>query len=167
MKVVVGVADMKISRSPDDTLVTHALGSCLGVAAYDPAATVGGILHVMMASSQINPDKARENPYMFVDTGVPAFFRELYAAGAVKTRILLTVAGGANVQEARTDRFEIGKRNFVTLRKMLWQNNVLIRASEVGGCEARTMYLDVASGRVWLSVAGREMELHTGSALCR
>jgi chemotaxis protein CheD len=154
---------MKISRSSEDVLVTHALGSCLGLAAYDETAGVGGILHVMMPSSQINPVKAKDNPYMFVDTGVPAFFRELYACGCVKSRIVLTVAGGANVQDA-SDRFEIGKRNFIILRKLLWQNSVLIHSSEVGGAEARTLYLDMSDGRVWMHEQGAEKELYTGRA---
>ena len=45
MQVVVGVADMKVSSKPEEVLVTHALGSCIGVAIYDPQVRVGGILH--------------------------------------------------------------------------------------------------------------------------
>ncbi|KKM45447.1 hypothetical protein LCGC14_1560860, partial [marine sediment metagenome] len=97
MKHVVGVADMKVCSEPEDIIVTHALGSCLGITAHDPVARVGGMLHVMMPMSHINPERAKANPYMFVDTGVPAFFRELYAAGAKKGRLTVKVAGGANV----------------------------------------------------------------------
>jgi chemotaxis protein CheD len=57
------------------------------------------------------------------------------------------------------DRFQIGKRNYIILKKLLWKNSVLIEAEDVGGSKARTMYLDVGSGRVWLSSAGKETEL--------
>jgi chemotaxis protein CheD len=155
----VGVADMKISREAGDLIVTHALGSCLGITAHDPVAGVGGMLHVMLPDARTNAEKAKANPYMFVDTGVPAFFRALYEAGAAKPRLVLKVAGGANVNNIGNDRFKIGKRNYVILKKLLWKNSVIIEGEDVGGNVARTMYLDIATGRVWLSTAGEEKEL--------
>lgn len=159
MKVIVGVGDMKIATSPGDVLVTHALGSCLGISAYDPQANVGGLLHVMLPAAAINPDKARINPYMFVDSGVPEFFRGLMGCGAVKARMIVKVAGGANVQGGPDDHFAIGKRNYITLRKLFWQNGILIKGEDVGGGSARTMYLEIGSGRVWLNSGGVEKEL--------
>ncbi len=158
-KQIVGVADMRISDGGGVVLVTHALGSCLGLTAYDETSRVGGLLHVMLPSSRINPDKAKVNPFMFVDTGVPAFFRAIYAAGGVKRRLRVSVAGGANVHRSENDRFAIGKRNYLTLKKMLWKNGVLINAEDVGGAHARTMYLAIDTGRVWVSTAGRETQL--------
>ncbi len=158
-KVTVGVADMKISACVGDVLVTHALGSCLGIAVHDPAANVGGILHVMMPSSSANPEKSQANPFMFVDTGVPAFFRQIYQAGGVKGRLRVKVAGGANINNSGGDKFEIGKRNYVMLKKMFWKNGVLIDGEDVGGESPRTMYLEIGSGHVWLSTAGQEKDL--------
>ena len=159
MKYIVGVADMKMASQEGDIIVTHALGSCLGITIHDAAAEVGGILHVMMPLSSTNPDKAKTNPCMFVDTGIPAFFREAYAAGAQKSRLVVTVAGGANVQNVGNDSFAIGKRNYTILKKILWKNGVMIAAEDVGGSHARTMYLEIGSGRVWLSTAGLAKEL--------
>ncbi len=68
---IVDVADMRVSAVKGDVLVTHALGSCLGITVYDPTTHVGGLLHVMLPLSTIDPKKGKENPYMFVDTGVP------------------------------------------------------------------------------------------------
>jgi chemotaxis protein CheD len=159
VKHTVGVADMRISGTLGDVIVTHALGSCLGLAVHDPHAGVGGLLHVMMPQASINPEKAAANPYMFVDSGVPAFFRSLYQAGGVKARLVVKVAGGGNVQGLSEDRFAIGRRNYVLLRKVLWQNGVLIAAEDVGGTIPRTMYLEIGTGRTWLSTAGQEREL--------
>jgi chemotaxis protein CheD len=159
VKHIVGVADMKISDQPGDIIVTHALGSCLGIAVYDPVARLGGILHVMMPVSSINPDKAKSNPCMFVDTGLPAFFKAIYAMGGEKKRLIVKVAGGANVHANGSDRFAIGKRNYITLKKMFWKNSVLIESEDVGGDKARTMYLEIDTGRVWLANAGAEWDL--------
>ena len=156
MKHIVGVADMKIAADSGDVVVTHALGSCLGIAAYDASVHVGGILHVMMPMSSINPEKAKANPFMFVDTGVPAFFRQLYEYGAQKRRLVVKVAGGANVQGKSDDRFAIGRRNYIILKKIFWKNNVMIESEDCGGSCARTLYLELSGGRTWISTAGQE-----------
>ena len=150
---------MKIASRPGDVIITHALGSCLGIAIHDPVAAVGGMLHVMMPEARMNPDKAKANPFMFVDSGVPAFFKAVYEAGGIKGRLVVKVAGGANVNNIGNDKFAIGKRNFILLKKMFWKNGILIDAQDVGESHARTMYLEVGSGRVWLSTSGVEKEL--------
>jgi len=157
VKHVVGVADMKISPQSGDLIVTHALGSCLGLAAHDASAAVGGMLHVMMPTATANPEKAKANPWLFVDVAVPAFFAALEAAGASRRRCKLKVAGGAMV--CGNDYFEIGKRNHIVLKKVLWKSGILIDAEDVGGNFARTMYMEIGSGRVWLSSGGKEWAL--------
>jgi len=151
----VGVADMVVSKDPDANIITHALGSCLGITVHDPVAQVGGLLHVMLPLSTIDPAKAAENPHMFVDTGVPRLFLECYKLGAQKSRVVLKVAGGACSQSnPEDDYFEIGKRNFVMLRKLLWKNGVMIKSHDVGGTHSRTMTLAVGTGDVTLQING-------------
>ncbi len=153
---VVGIADMRVSAVPGDRLITFALGSCLGVAVHDPAVQVGALLHVMLPLSTINPEKAQRNPFTFVDTGVPLLFKECYKLGAVKERMVVKVAGGAHSGETEDqDKFQIGKRNILTLRKLLWKNGVLLQAHNVGGCQtSRTMALEIGSGEVSLKING-------------
>jgi chemotaxis protein CheD len=142
---------MKLSAQPGDQLITYALGSCLGIAIHDPVAGVGGLLHVMLPLSTIDPEKASKNPYMFVDTGVPQLFLSCYQAGAQKQRLMIKVAGGASVHgDDNADQFQIGKRNFVMLQKLLWKNGLLVKAYDVGGSYSRTMILEVGSGEVTL-----------------
>lgn len=95
MRHVIEVGDMKLGQQ-EDLLVTHALGSCLGLMIYDPVARVGGLLHAMLPLSKINPQKAQVNPYMFVDTGVPALFNTLYGMGGQKNRMIVKAAGCGN-----------------------------------------------------------------------
>ena len=148
---------MKLATQASDVLVTHALGSCLGISAYDAAACVGGLLHVMMPVSSANPEKARLNPFMFVDTGVPAFLAAMEAAGALRRRYRIKIAGGAMVNG--TDHFAIGNKNFIILKKVLWKQGVFISAQDVGGNIPRTMTLDMGTGHVRLSHAGKQWDL--------
>lgn len=157
MKHTIGIADLKISSNPEDVLITFALGSCLGITIYDPVLKVGGLLHAMLPQSSVDPKKAELNPFMFIDTGVPRLFRDCYKLGADKKRLIVKVAGGASfVNENNSDHFEIGKRNILMLRKLLWKNNVLLKSSEVGGAVSRTMSLDIDTGEVRLRVNGEE-----------
>jgi len=163
--VVVGMADCQVSRSREDVLVTYALGSCIAVAIHDPVAGVGGMLHYMLPESSISPAKAGENPYMFADTGIPRLFRQAYECGAEKRRLVVRIAGGAQVMD-KEGVFNIGKRNYLALKKILWKAGVLLQAEDVGGNVSRTVRLEVGSGRFWLRGTGlEEQELKPSAAL--
>jgi len=153
MDIVVGVGDMKISNDPEDVLVTYSLSSCIGLAIYDPVAKVGGLLHYMLPESSLDGNKARKNPYMFGDTGIPLLFKETYKLGAKKNRLKVIVVGGAQILDQK-GFFNIGKRNHTLLRKMFWKNNVMIDYEEVGGTVNRTIRLEIESGQAWLKVSG-------------
>ena len=157
-RYTVGVSDMKLSATPGDIIVTHALGSCIGVAIHDASACVGGILHYMLPLSTVDSAKAAENPFMFGDTGIPAFFQEAYKLGAKKENVRIVMAGGAQVFE-KQDFFDIGKRNVVIARKLFWKNNLMIAAEHVEGHIPRTLFLEVGSGRTWMTSRGERYDL--------
>jgi len=160
MKRIIGVADMSVSGDPGDILATYALGSCLGITVYDPMVKVGGMAHIMLPLSTADPGKAARKPLMFVDTALPKLFIACYKAGAKKQRIIVKAAGGAAPLDiGRGDYFEIGKRNFIVLRKVLWKNNVLLKACDVGGKQSRTMTLNIATGEVTLKSNGARKTL--------
>ena len=158
MQHVVGIADMKISKNPEDSLITHALGSCLGVTLHDSITGVGGMIPIMLPMSKIDKEKARKNPFMFVDTGIPELFKKAYTLGAKKENITVKVAGGAKILDA-ANRFNIGERNYILLRKILWKNNVLIDSEDVGGGDSRTLSLSVSTGTVTIRTNGQAKEL--------
>ncbi len=157
MQHIVGVGDMKIGREGDE-LVTHALGSCLGLMVFDPMIKVGALLHAMLPLSKINPSKAAGNPYMFVDTGVPALFKQLYGLGGKKERMLVRAAGCGN-PIGKNEMFKIGERNYLVLKKLLWKNNVLLSADDVGGSKSRTVHFNISTGQVFLSRNGKSWTL--------
>lgn len=153
MKLTVGVADLRTSNRPEDTLVTYSLGSCIGLVLYDAKALVGGLLHFMLPESSLSAEKAARNPAMFADTGIPMLFRECYRLGAAKERILVRAVGGAQVLDPN-GMFNIGKRNILAMRKLLWQNGVTMGATALGGIVNRTISLDMATGELYLKTSG-------------
>ena len=158
MDQVVDIADFKVSNDPACTLVTYSLGSCIGVTIWDSHAHVGGMLHYMLPDSSLSKEKAASNPAMFADLGIPKLFRSAYELGAEKKRMIVKIAGGSQLlDEAGT--FNIGKRNYVMLRKIFWKNGVLIDAEDVGGNLSRTVRLNINTGRVTVRSRGQEVEL--------
>lgn len=151
--VVIGVGDAQVSANPEHTLITYALGSCIAVMIHDPVTHVGGLLHFMLPESTIDPAKAEQNPHMFADTGIPLLFRTAYKLGADKKRLKVGVFGGAQVMDDNS-LFNIGKRNHAALRKIFWKAGVFIHKEAVGGTTARTVRLEVGTGKMWLRGAG-------------
>lgn len=145
---------MKVTDDMEAVLVTYSLGSCIGVAIYDPVARVGGLLHYMLPESSLDPGKATNNPYMFADTGIPALFKAAYKLGAKKQRLKVVVVGGSQILDQK-GFFNIGKRNETAVRKMFHRNNVIIDYTDVGGVVNRTIKLAVDNGDVWLKVSGK------------
>lgn len=156
--VIVDIADMKMTGNAKDVLVTYALGSCLGVSLYDPVAGVAGLLHSMLPLAKIDPVKAKANPFMFVDVGMAAFLDAAYRMGAVRTRLVIKVAGGGQMMDPG-GHFKIGKRNYTVLRKLLWKNGLLIAGEDVGGTESRTVFVHAGNGEVVIRAKGREVPL--------
>ncbi len=149
---------MKVSKNPEDVLVTYSLGSCVGVTLYDPLQKIGGLIHCMLPLSKIDPVKAKDNPYMFVDTGLPLLLQTILDLGGEKKRIIAKVAGGA-VLLNDNGTFRIGERNYIVVRKLLWKNNILISSEDVGGTIPRTMYLYINDGKTIIRSTGKEYEL--------
>lgn len=157
MRHIVLVADMAIGGN-QDILVTYALGSCLGLMIYDPEIRTGGMLHAMLPLSKINLDKAKTNPFMFIDTGVPILFKKLFEKGAKKERLMIKAAGCANPL-GKNEMFKIGQRNYTLLKKLLWKNSLLLSAESVGGTESRTVKFNISTGDVFVNSKGRETKL--------
>lgn len=155
MNLVVGVSDMKVSNDPDAVLVTYSLGSCIGVVVYDPFVKVGGMLHYMLPESEIDPEKAEKNPFMFADRGIPLLFKAAYAQGAKKQHMDVYVFGGSQILDQK-GFFNIGKRNYTSLRKLFFKNNVIAKYEDVGGSSNRTVRLEIKTGHVLVKTSGGE-----------
>jgi chemotaxis protein CheD len=152
--VVVGIADLVVSNNPSAILTTYSLGSCLGVSVYDPLVKAGGLLHIMLPDSNLDPTKAANRPAMFVDTGMAVLLEEAAKLRIQKNRMIVCVAGGAQFMDA-TGFFNIGKRNYAALRNVLDQYGLPIHAEAVGGLASRSMYLHLETGEVRLRIAGQ------------
>jgi chemotaxis protein CheD len=145
--VTVGIGGLEVSAEPTAVLITHGLGSCIAVIAYDPRRKVGGMLHFQLPTSSLSPERAQGSPGTFADTGIPLLFERMYALGSRKGDIVVKAAGGGNFHNDN-GTFDIGKRNHTMMRKIFWKAQVLVAAEDVGGSRSRTARLFLDTGQV-------------------
>lgn len=157
-KIIINISDAKVSNNQSDVLMTYALGSCIAVCLYDPVIHIGGMLHYQLPDSKLDSAKSKDNPFMFADTGVKVLVDKIISLGANKSRIKTKIAGGASM-DTGPKGFDIGKRNHLAIRKIMWQNGLMINAEDVGGFAPRNMYMDIADGNVMIRCEGLEKAL--------
>ncbi len=157
-RLIVGVSDAKISSNPCYVIATYSLGSCIAVCMYDAATHIGGMLHYQLPDSKQDPNRAKTKPLMFADSGMKILVDKMVGMGAKKKRMNIKIAGGASM-DTGPDGFDIGKRNHLAIRKLMWKNGMFIDAEDVGGSSPRNMYMNIASGAVTIRSNSLEKSL--------
>lgn len=142
-RVVVGISDMAVSNSSNIVLSTYALGSCVGVLAYDPKAGVAGLIHIMLPKAGTRVASGEHSPYMFVDTGMPLLQKELFGFKCMKSRLQLALVGGAAVNSPK-NFFKIGEDNVNAVREFVSREQLSIVYEDVGGSVNRTLHFSIA-----------------------
>lgn len=157
--VSVNLGEVKVSDNPGVALVCYGLGSCVALAAYEGRARVAGMAHVVLPSSaegRSTPGAATAQDGRFADTAVPALVRALVAKGANRSRLVIKMAGGAQVLAMSAGPFsEIGRRNVTAVKQALAAAGLAPAVEDTGGNVGRTMRFEVGSGRVTVSSVGR------------
>jgi len=158
LMTAVNYSQMKISKNPLETLVAFSIGSGMGVTIHDSFCGIGGILNFMLPDSGkangVNPARV---PFMFADTGIPAFLEELYAQGARADRLKIVIAGGAHILD-QSDAFNIGQKNLTALKANLDAFNLNIYHENTGGTNSRTLSLEIGSGCSSIKIFGEGEE---------
>jgi chemotaxis protein CheD len=148
--VAVNMAQLAVSKEPEEVLIALGLGSCIAVCVYDPAEKIAGMIHVVLPSSAIARDN--DTPAKFADTGVPKLLETMIKAGARRSRLKFVIGGGANVLNGGVNNgiLDVGQRNIAAVKQALEKAEFSLQAEDVGGNYSRTLRLKVASGEVTL-----------------
>jgi chemotaxis protein CheD len=143
--IKVGMADYKVGRNPS-SLISYGLGSCVGIALYDPVTKIGGLAHIMLPDS--TQARSTENPAKFADTCLPLMLDDMQKLGASKSRVCAKIAGGAQMFTFAnvTDIMRVGERNAESVRLVLKKMDIKILAEDTGGNYGRTVELNLVTG---------------------
>lgn len=155
---VVGISDLKAVRANDGMIVTHSLGSCLGVTVFDAKASVGGMLHALLPDSSENQARAQSRPGMFVDTGFDTLIQSVTRLGASTNNLTIKLAGGGNFLDTN-GHFQIGTKNYEMIKTILLNRGFIVRGEDCGGTKPRSLYLDLKTGVTMVRSRGEEYEI--------
>jgi|CXWL01.1.fsa_nt_gi chemotaxis protein CheD len=152
--VMVGMAEIHVAKGVGQ-FTCLGLGSCIGICALDPVANIAGCAHIMLPESFA--DKIVDRPGKFANTGVPELLSVMERLGASKSRLVIAIAGGAQVfkfgSDGATSRLDIGARNAKAVIETLSRYGLGVVASDVGGNVGRTISFTLETGNVTVRTA--------------
>ena len=145
-EIRVRVADYAVAKG-DAVLATIGLGSCVAIVLHDAQAQVGGLAHILLPNESMSRDKA--NRAKFASTAVTLLIEEMAKLGA-RGPMAAKIVGGASMfsQLLAGSAINMGERNVEATRRALEGARLPLLAHDTGGDHGRSVFLNVASGRV-------------------
>ncbi len=141
---IVKIADFAVSAG-NTTLVTIGLGSCVGIALYEPAARIGALAHVLLphGTAALSAHTPGKYPHSAMEVMVRRM-RELGAVGRIDARLI----GGASMFAAllAPGATSLGARNIAAAQAACADHEIPIVAQDVGGAHGRSIFFDVQAG---------------------
>jgi chemotaxis protein CheD len=155
--LMVGIGGLDATKTAGDSVKTMALGSCVALILLDPKTRTVGMVHIALPESTVDAEMAKRTPGYFADTALPALLRQMSMLGASPqgSGFVIKLAGGANVMDSK-NTFNIGKRNILAVRKLLWKIGLGVLAEETGGEISRTVEVFADNGSVRITTPGQE-----------
>lgn len=162
-RVVVGISDMAVASSSNVILSTYALGSCVGVLAYDKQVKAAGLIHIMLPSVGTRRG-TNYSACMFADTGLPELFKEMSSMRALKARISVALVGGASVNKSGGGKsfFKIGEDNIAAVKTYCSRNGFRIVYEDTGGFTNRTVHFLIGKGHLTVKKPSGTDEIEIG-----
>ncbi|RMH64990.1 MAG: chemotaxis protein CheD [Calditrichaeota bacterium] len=156
MEVInVGVGEIGVSNKPGSVVKTYALGSCVALIFVAPKHNAVGLAHIALPDSSFSNGKARDLPGYFADLAIPKLIDEFKKFGVKKnSEVIVKLTGGAKIMDPQ-GRFNIGKRNVLATKKVLWKYKLGAIKEDVGKNFSRTVSVDVDTKEITITSPGR------------
>jgi chemotaxis protein CheD len=150
------MAELKLG-SRGDVLQALGLGSCIGLLLADKLTHTGGMVHIMLPHSETA--RGHEFPKgKFANTGVEELLKQVLANGANKTRLMVKIAGGAemfSMPGGDGPRLAVGARNIEAVKAELKRLGLRLDSEHTGGSSGRTFEADMDSLNCTLKMVGK------------
>jgi chemotaxis protein CheD len=147
--ILVKLASIVVTQGDGDNVAAYGVGSTVAVFFYDQSSRIGGCLQFMLPLSSCSPQRARDCPGMFADTGIAQLLKMCLSAGARKESLIASLVGGGDLME-KGPGYRVGKENVMAAKRMLSELGIPILTEATGGCVFRTVRLDVTTGMIYL-----------------
>lgn len=155
--IKVGMADLKTCVSPNG-VTTLGLGSCVGIAIRDPVTKIGGLAHIMLPDSTAIRN-GQVNIAKFADTGIVELVRQMERLGALRSRMVAKIAGGAMMFPFNGSNGvnvgQVGERNVEATKAKLKELKIPIIAQDTGKNYGRTVIFYPETGDYVIRAVGK------------
>ena len=156
--ITVGLGELSVVKDPSMSLACFGLGSCINLCAYDPISKVAGMAHIVLPES--NHSSQGKATAKYADIAVPLLLEEMVRLGALKSRMVVNLIGGAQMIQAAgfEGTLDMGARNLERTRKVLASGGMGVSGADTGGTQGRSVWLSVDSGKVMVRTAGKALK---------
>lgn len=157
--IKVGMADLNVCRYPDN-LTTLGLGSCIGACIYDPVTRIIGMCHYMLPDSTLI--RNNQNIAKFGDTGIAETIARMERMGALRSRMVAKIAGGAQMfavssGSAASATMKVGEKNAEAAKVNLKKLGIRLIAEDTGLNYGRTIEFYSEDGTLLIKAVGKEL----------
>lgn len=139
MQKIVKMGDVVLAN-PGDTLSIYGLGSCIALVLYDPVNKIGCMLHVLLPDSN---GSSSSFDTRYADDGFKEMLNYLNYAGSKSTNLFAKMAGGTRNKLSKDYFNDIGKRNELSCKRLLSENNICLVSEDCGGFKSRSVFFSV------------------------
>ncbi|MEN8118928.1 MAG: chemotaxis protein CheD [Bacteroidota bacterium] len=138
--------------SPEPSMITTILGSCVAICLYDPVLQVGGMNHFMLP---LWNGQGLASP-RYGNIAIDKLIHNLEALGSSKSNIRAKVFGGAEIIATNISQFMIGERNIRLAKDILHEEGIPIVSSSTSGKLGRKIIFNTQTGEVRQKFVGRQ-----------
>jgi chemotaxis protein CheD len=153
-EIILGLGQLRVAREEKLVLTSLGLGSCVAICAYDPISKVGGMAHMVLPRT--SDGRSNEPNPKFVDCAIPMLLEEMEQLGALKSRLIVKIVGGAEMMTTKSPNgtLNIGPQNVEAVETVLAELGLPLRGADIGGTHGRTARLYLDSGKLLVSAVG-------------
>jgi len=134
----------ELYASKRNIMIVTVLGSCVSACLTDPVVRIGGMNHFMLPERAGNSSLLSE-PARYGAHAMEMLINNLLSMGAQRNRLQAKVFGAGRVLPGMSD---VGARNAQFALEYLERERIPVKAHDVGGGNARKVYMFVETGRV-------------------
>ena len=139
--IVVGIGEYAITNTIEETIITHALGSCVAVIIY---------CGKNKYTDRTNMENYKMKPGYFATDIVPKLLRYFTDELECKKNDLeVHIVGGADAIQV-DDVFFVGQKNVTMVRHLLSTHGIRTYSSDTGGNLSRTVSIQCSDGHVFI-----------------
>ncbi len=132
--------------STDSCVVRTILGSCVGVAMYDPLLRIGGLCHYLLPESPAQTASSR-----YGDAALPLLLSKFHSAGSEKKNLRAWIVGGGLLLEAH-EIFFVGDRNAEYAENYLQNRGIRVVQNDTRGYRGRRVQFHTGQGHIRIDV---------------